>query len=238
MPVRAPLSLSSMATPVRPTLSTPSVKIMVEINVVLLLFSFCTTSCFRLPGLCRYRVSLDVAKRFPLLMAGLQKYFALHLRYNLTCYWLHFGWCSWRAVVIIHLAVCARPAGVCRLRRDDLWTSSLIVNGLRETGVIWDWRRRHVLLARILSQRANGSRPFFAHNVFGISCRLIRGRVAVIRPQRSFLRHRHVGRCRHPEAARTQSAAFADQTRRKLDPKAVSRSIAVQGNLVSVGHFA
>src|SRR5882724_4452921 len=64
MPVRVPLSLNSIATPVRPTRSTPSVKTIVEINIALSFESASTTSCLTLVGCWRYSFSLAPPKDF------------------------------------------------------------------------------------------------------------------------------------------------------------------------------
>ena len=50
MPVREPASLSSMATPVLPTRSTPSTSTIVEMRMLFLLLSASTTSCFTFVG--------------------------------------------------------------------------------------------------------------------------------------------------------------------------------------------
>jgi len=63
IPVRAPLSLSSIATPVLPTLSTPSVSTMVEMRIEFL-EPASTTSCLTLVGLCRYNLSLADPRDF------------------------------------------------------------------------------------------------------------------------------------------------------------------------------
>jgi len=63
IPVRAPLSLSSMATPVLPTRSTPSVSTMVEIRTAFL-EPASTTSCLTLVGLCRYNLSFAAPRDF------------------------------------------------------------------------------------------------------------------------------------------------------------------------------
>src|SRR6266446_2394121 len=58
IPVRAPLSLNSTATPVFATRSTPSVSTIVEINTDLFLSSASTTNCFTFVGCSRYSFSL------------------------------------------------------------------------------------------------------------------------------------------------------------------------------------
>src|SRR5260370_724903 len=62
--VRAPLVLSSTATPVFPTRSTPSVSTIVEINTDLFLSSASTTNCFTFVGCSRYSFSLADPRDF------------------------------------------------------------------------------------------------------------------------------------------------------------------------------
>ncbi len=80
MPVRAPRSLSSIATPVFPTRSTPSVRTIVEMRTVLSLLSASTTSCLTFVGSCRYSLSFAEPKDFHCACCCLQKHFTLHLR--------------------------------------------------------------------------------------------------------------------------------------------------------------